>query len=79
MRLQLHVFAYNLGNFMLAGDAEDGAAVVADQPAREAHQDRREGRQPRALRHVAEVAVSRQMFANILSLIARLRTPPAPA
>ena len=28
---------------------------------------------------LAEVAVSRQMFANILSLIARLRTPPAPA
>jgi hypothetical protein len=28
---------------------------------------------------LAEVAVSRQMFANILSLITRLRTPPAPA
>ena len=28
---------------------------------------------------LAEVAVSRQMFADILSLIARLRTPPAPA
>jgi predicted AAA+ superfamily ATPase len=28
---------------------------------------------------LAEVAVSRQMFANILSLIARLRAPPAPA
>jgi hypothetical protein len=27
----------------------------------------------------AEVAVSRQMFAGILSLIARLRSPPAPA
>ena len=27
---------------------------------------------------VAEVAVSRQMFANILSLTAPLRTPPAP-
>src|SRR5713226_6417335 len=32
------------------GDAEDRAAVVADQPARETDQDRREGRQPRALR-----------------------------
>ena len=34
-------------------------------------------------RHVtfqmAEVSVSRQMFANILSLITRLRPPPAPA
>ena len=28
---------------------------------------------------MAEVAVSRQMFANILSLIARLRALPAPA
>ena len=28
---------------------------------------------------MAEVAVSRQMFAEILSLIARLRAPPAPA
>ncbi len=28
---------------------------------------------------LAEVAVSRQMFAEILMLIARLRAPPAPA
>jgi Transposase DDE domain group 1 len=28
---------------------------------------------------MAEVAVSRQMFGEILSLIARLRAPPAPA
>jgi hypothetical protein len=28
---------------------------------------------------MAEVAVSRQMFANILSLITRLRAPPTPA
>jgi hypothetical protein len=28
---------------------------------------------------VAEVAVQRQIFADILSLIARLRAPPAPA
>jgi hypothetical protein len=28
---------------------------------------------------LAEVAVSRQIFADILSLIARLRAPPAPA
>src|SRR5215204_3456917 len=37
-----------------AGDAEDGGAVVADQPAREADQDRREGRQPRALRYLPD-------------------------
>ena len=29
--------------------------------------------------HMAEVAVSRQLFADILLLIARLRAPPAPA
>jgi len=28
---------------------------------------------------MAEVAVSRQLFADILLLIARLRAPPAPA
>ena len=28
---------------------------------------------------MAEVAVSRQLFADILSLIARLRPPPVPA
>jgi len=28
---------------------------------------------------MAEVAVSRQMFQEILSLIARMRAPPAPA
>ena len=50
-RLQLHALTYNLGH---AGDAADGATVVADQPAREADQDRRQGRQPRALRHVPD-------------------------
>ena len=53
--------------------------MVPDQPAREADQDRREGRQP--CRYVtfqmAEVAVSREMFADILMLIARLRAAPA--
>jgi hypothetical protein len=29
--------------------------------------------------HMAEVALSRQLFADILSLITRLRAPPAPA
>jgi len=49
--------------------------------AGEADQDRREGHEPRA--HVtfqmAAVAVPRQMFQEILTLIARLRAPPAPA
>jgi hypothetical protein len=55
------------------GDAEGGGAVVPDQPARAADQDRREGGEPRSIPafQMAEVAVSRQMFQEILSCIAR--------
>ena len=63
-----------------AADAEDGAAVVADQPAGEADQDR-----TKVVSHgrfgtfqAAEVAVA-AIDVRGLSLIARLRTPPAPA
>ena len=82
VRLQLHALAYNLGNFMrtlaMPKTAEPwsltslreklikiGAKVVAH------------GRY--VTFQLAEVAVPRQMFADILSLIARLRAPPAPA
>ncbi len=82
VRLQLHALAYNLGNFMrtlaLPKTAEPwsltslreklvkiGAKVVSH------------GRY--VTFQMAEVAVPRQMFADILSLIARLRAPPAPA
>ena len=82
VRLQLHALAYNLGNFMrtlaMPKAAEPwsltslreklikiGAKVVSH------------GRY--VTFQLAEVAVSRQMFADILSLIARLRVPPAPA
>ena len=81
MRLQLHVLAYNIGNFMrtlampktvkrwsMTSLREKlikiGAKVVSH------------GRY--VTFQLAEVAVPRQMFADILSLIARLRTPPAP-
>ena len=81
VRLQLHALAYNLGNFMrtlaLPKSAEPwsltslkeelikiGAKVVSH------------GRY--VTFQMAEVAISRQMFAEILSLIARLRAPPAP-
>ena len=81
VRLQLHALAYNLGNFMrtlaLPKSAEPwsltslreklikiGAKVVSH------------GRY--VTFQLAEVAVSRQMFADILMLIARLRAPPAP-
>jgi hypothetical protein len=81
VRLQLHVLAYNLGNFMrtlampktaqpwsLTSLREKlikiGAKVVSH------------GRY--VWFQMAEVAVPRQMFAEILSLIGRLRAPPAP-
>jgi hypothetical protein len=82
VRLQLHALAYNLGNFMrtlaMPKTAEPwsltslreklikiGAKVVSH------------GRY--VTFQMAEVAVPRQMFQEILSLIARLRAPPAPA
>jgi hypothetical protein len=82
VRLQLHALAYTLGNFMrtlaMPKSAEPwsltslreklikiGAKVVSH------------GRY--VTFQMAEVAVSRQMFVEILSLIARLRAPPAPA
>jgi hypothetical protein len=82
VRLQLHALAYNLGNFMrtlaMPRTAEPwsltslreklikiGAKVVSH------------GRY--VTFQMAEVAVPRQMFQEILSLIARLRSPPAPA
>src|SRR5271166_4472376 len=37
-----------------AGDAQGGGAMVADQPAGKADQDRRQGGQPRPLRHVSD-------------------------
>ena len=55
VRLQLHALAYNLGNFMRTlAMPETIGALVADQPAREAHQDRREGGEPWPLRHLPD-------------------------
>jgi hypothetical protein len=82
VRLQLHALAYNLGNFMrtlampktaqpwsLTSLREKlikiGAKVVSH------------GRYVTI--QLAEVAVPRRMFADILSLITRLQAPPAPA
>jgi Transposase DDE domain group 1 len=82
VRLQLHALAYNLGNFMrtlampktveawsLTSLREKlikiGAKVVSHRRY--------------VTFQMSEVAVSRQMFADILSLITRLRAPPLPA
>jgi hypothetical protein len=60
------------------GDARADQRLVDDEPEGEA---RREGRAPRPLHRLpmAEVAISRHLFADILRLIAELRPPPDPA
>ena len=52
--LQLHALAYISAISCDVGDAEDGGAVVADQLAREADQDRRQGREPRPLHDLSD-------------------------
>jgi Transposase DDE domain group 1 len=55
VRLQLHALAYNLGNFMRTlAIAQGGGALVANQPAREADQDRCEGRRPWPVRDLPD-------------------------
>jgi hypothetical protein len=82
VRLQLHVLAYNLGNFMRTLAMPNAAEPWSLSSLREklikigakvvSH-----GRY--VTFQMAEVAVPRQMFADILSLIARLRASPSPA
>jgi hypothetical protein len=63
------------------GDTRDDQRLVADNPEREAHQDRREvvshGRY--VAFQMAEVAIPRMLFADILRLVSELRLPPAVA
>jgi hypothetical protein len=81
MRLQLHVLAYNLGNFM-----RSLAMPKTAQPwSLTSQRDKLIKIGAEVVSHaryvtfqMAEVAVPRQMFADILSLIARLRAPPTP-
>ncbi len=82
VRLQLHALAYNLGNFMrtLAMPKEAGSwslTSLREKLIKIGAKVVSHGRY--VIFQMAEVAVSRQMFADILSLIARLRPPPAPA
>jgi hypothetical protein len=82
VRLQLHALAYNLGNFMRTLEIPKTAESWSLTSLREelikigtkvvSH-----GRY--VTFQMAEVAVSRQMFNEILSLIARLWASPAPA
>jgi Transposase DDE domain group 1 len=82
VRLQLHALAYNLGNFMrtlaLPKAAEPWSLTsLREKLIKISAKVVSHGRY--VTFQMAEVAVSRQMFAEILSLIARLRVPPAPA
>ena len=82
VRLQLHVLAYNLGNFMRTLAMPTAAELWSLTSLREklikigakvvSH-----GRY--VTFQMAQVAVPRQIFADILSLIARLRAPPPSA
>jgi hypothetical protein len=82
VRLQLHALAYNLANFMRTLAMPKTAQPWSLTSLREklikiGAKVVRHGRY--VTFQLAEVAVPRQMFAEILSLIARLRAPPTPA
>ena len=65
---------YNLGNFLRT-------LATPEPPQGKADQDRCEDRQPRPLCRfqVAEVTIPKNVFANILRMIAELRPPPLTA
>ena len=82
VRLQLHVLAYNLGNFMrtlaMPKTVERWSMTsLREKLIKIGAKVVRHGRY--VTFQLAEVAVPRRLFAEILSLIARLRAPPAPA
>ena len=79
---QLHTLAYNLGNFMRALAMPRAVEPWSLTSLRErlikiGAKVTSRGRY--VTFQMAEVAVPRQIFADILSLIARLRAPPSPA
>jgi hypothetical protein len=77
VRLQLHALAYNLGNFLRTlATPEPIKNWVTDKLEGQADQDRH-GRY--VVFQMAEVAIARQMFQEILRLIAELRPQPPPA
>jgi hypothetical protein len=82
VRLQLHVLAYNLGNFMrtlaMPKTVERWSMTsLREKLIKIGAKVVRHGRY--VTFQLAEVAVPCRLFAEILSLIARLRAPPAPA
>ena len=82
VRLQLHASAYNLGNFMRTL----AMPKTVERWSMTSLREKLIKIGARVVSHgryvtfqLAEVAVPRRLFAEILSLIARLRAPPAPA
>ena len=80
VRLQLHVLAYNLGNFMRTL----AMPKTVERWSMTSLREKLIKIGARVVSHgryvtfqLAEVAVPRRLFAEILSLIARLRAPPA--
>jgi hypothetical protein len=82
VRLQLHVLAYNLGNFMRTlamPNAPEPWSLTSLREKLIKIGDKVVSHGRYVTFQMAEVAVSRLMFTDILMLIARLRAPPAPA
>ena len=82
VRLQLHALAYNLGNFL--------RTLATPEPIKDwslkSLKEKLIKIGAKVVRHgryiafqMAEVAISRHLFADILRLIAELRPPPDPA
>ena len=79
VRLQLHALAYNLGNFMRTLAMPKTAEPWSLTSLREKLIKIGARSLATAAFQMAEVAVPKQIFREILSLIVRLRAPPAPA
>lgn len=82
VRLQLHALVYNLANFMrtlaLPEEVEHWSlTTLREKLVKIGAKVVRHGRN--AAFHMAEVAVSRELFRKILSLIDDLRRRPVPA
>jgi hypothetical protein len=82
IRLQLHALAYNLANFMRTlalpqAMAHWSLTTLKEKLVKIGARMVRHGRY--ITFQMAEVAVSRRMFGQILARIARLRAPPVPA
>jgi hypothetical protein len=81
VRLQLHALAYNLGNFLRTlatpEPINDWSLSLKDKLIKIGAKVVSHGRY--VIFQMAEVAIARQMFQEILRLIAELRPQPPPA